>query len=150
MTLWLQYMKNMERGCFVQKNPPQHSFIPLLWNYRAIYLWWLKWLVYYIALKVSFKYITYCYAKQTLLGTPYVSGCYDFLHSSTIHCYPWIWFQSLVETQGLPLSVFGLSPQSILHLTSFGWTHKITVSGPGLVNLAMATLSGASLLLKLI
>lgn len=93
---------------------------------------------------------TNCYAKPTPFGTPCVSGCDDFPRSSTTHCYPRIWFQSLVETQGLPLSVFGLSPQSILHLTSFGWTHKITVSGLSLVNLAPAMLSGASLLLKLI
>ena len=44
--------------------------------------------LYYIALELSFEYTTNCYAKQTIFGTPRLSGCYDFLRSPTTHCYP--------------------------------------------------------------
>lgn len=60
--------------------------------------WLLKRFVYYTLSMLSFDYTTNCYSAQTFFHTPGVSGCYDFLCSCTTHCYPWIWFQSLVET----------------------------------------------------
>lgn len=100
---------------------------------NCAYLWWRKCLIsliYHSALK-SVLECTYRHVKKIFfLHTYYLRLlwlCVQ-LHSSLLSL---VWFQSLVQTQGLPLSVFGLSPQSILHPTSFGWTHKITVSsGP--------------------
>lgn len=132
-----------------RKNSFSASTLISTLHYHCFVLIHNKRFVHCLILTIFFEYTTHSYATQRFFGTSHVSACYDFLRSTT-HCYPWIWFQSLVETQGLPLSMFGPSPQSILHLTNFGWTHKITVSGLGLVNLALPMLSGASLLLKLI